>query len=108
VLVACDGAPFADALFNAARVAAESLDARIDVLGVTREVSGDVLDRQSILRLKIDKENAHFTIAQLCLVHHHVHHYGAVFAAAETNVNARKIIEHFGNSLASGHNNINA
>jgi len=34
VLVACDGAPFADALFNAARVAAASLDARIDVLGV--------------------------------------------------------------------------
>lgn len=34
VVVACDGAPFADALFNAARVAAASLDARIDVLGV--------------------------------------------------------------------------
>jgi nucleotide-binding universal stress UspA family protein len=34
VLVACDGAPFADALFHAARVAAASLEARIDVLGV--------------------------------------------------------------------------
>lgn len=33
-IVACDGAPFADPLFNAARVAASSLEARIDVLGV--------------------------------------------------------------------------
>ncbi len=34
ILVACDGTPFADALFNAARVAAASLDTRIEVLGV--------------------------------------------------------------------------
>lgn len=34
VIVACDGSPFADPLFNAARAAAGSLDARIDVLGV--------------------------------------------------------------------------
>ena len=34
VLVASDGAPFADALFNAARAAAASLDAHIEVLGV--------------------------------------------------------------------------
>ncbi|MCU0617622.1 MAG: universal stress protein [Gemmatimonadaceae bacterium] len=34
VIVACDGSPFVDPLFNAARVAAGSLDARIDVLGI--------------------------------------------------------------------------
>ncbi len=34
VLVASDGAPFADALFNAARAAAASLDTHIEVLGV--------------------------------------------------------------------------
>jgi nucleotide-binding universal stress UspA family protein len=34
VLVACDGSPFADPLFSAARVAARALESRIEVLGV--------------------------------------------------------------------------